>query len=289
MGRKLEAFLRPEKEASYRAIRGNGSERTNETGGRLGCRIVSRSIRTAVALGAVLLATSGIAACGGGASSDAVVQVGSTAITKATLSRWMATLAGGDFYEAFGITLPKGMVSVPADYTVCVRDLRTIAPYLAKGTYRRKCEELDESLKQQALNYLLDSEIAFRKEAELGVTVSNAEIDQRFRTFKAEHFPTEAELQQYLAQRDWTLAVELFLVKRDLLSSKASRKLKERFKSEQAMYNYVESREKMWVSRTSCRPGYIVLECKQYRGTRTTPNVRQPAYLVDEVEAGRSK
>src|SRR5690242_17751751 len=65
----------------------------------------------------------GLTACGGGgggasgASGDVVARVGGAAITRAAVSHWMATLAGGDYYELSGRRpVPTGLVSDPPDY-----------------------------------------------------------------------------------------------------------------------------------------------------------------------------
>ena len=65
----------------------------------------------------------GLTACGGGSGSsgDVVARVGETAITRAAVSHWMGTLAGGDYYVMSSQhTVPAGLVSDPPDYAGCV-------------------------------------------------------------------------------------------------------------------------------------------------------------------------
>lgn len=250
---------------------------------------MSKTIRTIAVLLALFLALGGLSACGGGGGlpDNAVAQVGGTTITKATLSQWMSTLAGGDFYELSHITPPDGLVSDPPNYAICIAGLKRLAPKLSSAETKSKCEQLYQALKQQAVSYLLTSQQNFGEDAEVGVKASEDEVKQQFEKVKSELFPTEADLQQYLAARNWTTPVELFLIKRNVLSSKLARKLQEKFSDERASIAYFHSARKKWTAKTDCRPGYVVEQCKQYKPGKTASTMLSPALLIKEIAAAR--
>ncbi len=246
--------------------------------------------RAIAALLAASFVVTGVCACagGGGISGDAVAQVGSTAITKAALSSWMLTLAGGDFFELSQITAPTGLVSDPPRYSTCVAQLKTVTPNVAESRLTLQCQQLYRALKLQALEYLLTAQQGIAEDAERGITVSEAEVQRALTKVKAELFPTEADLKQYLAERDWTLSVEKFLIKRNLLSEKLARMLHEKFKSESASEKYLLATNRSWIAKTTCRKGYTVPQCNGYKPVAGESSIPAPATLVHEIAAERA-
>jgi hypothetical protein len=246
--------------------------------------------RVMAALLAATFMVTGVSACGGGGGipGDAVAQVGSTAITKAALNRWMSTLAGGDFFELSHITAPAGLVSDPPHYSTCVARLEKVTPNVAESKLTLQCQQLYRALKLQALSYLLTAQQTIAEDAERGITASEAEIQRDYGKVKAELFPTEADLKQYLAERDWTLSVEKFLIKRNVLSEKLARMVREKFKSEQAMEKYLLASNRKWVAKTTCRQGYMVPQCNGYKPVAAESSIPAPATLVDDIAAAHA-
>lgn len=253
---------------------------------------VLRALATATA---AALAVS-VTACGGsgGASADAVAHVGDTAITEASLSHWMSSIMGGDFYELTGKVAPTGLVSEPPNFAACVTALEGYeaapAPGSAKDastTLRHKCEQLHLAIKQQALAYLITAYVAVGEGAEQGLTANGSEIEHLFKQIQEAQFPTEAQLSQYLANRHWTLKDELFLVKRDLLSQKLTTKLKHKFtgpSGERALINYVREVRGRWTAKTTCRPAYVVEGCKEHNPSSSAGP--SPSALIQELAVG---
>jgi hypothetical protein len=204
----------------------------------------------------------------------------------------MSTIMGGDFYEITGKTVPSGMVSEPPDYAECVAGMETLSTSSAGGStrptaaeLRRKCEQLYQAVKQQTLAYLITAQVGIGQGAEQGLKVSNSEVEQAFRSVQAAQFPKPVELQRYLAARHWTLSDELFLVKRDVLSSKLRSKLLQKYRGsdgKKALIQYAHNAVKLWTARTNCRPGYVVEGCKQYRATQVAA-IPPPAVLIAEI------
>jgi hypothetical protein len=249
-----------------------------------------RAVRTLIALSAAVAIATSVAACGGGSASDVVAEVGHTTITKAELNHWMPTLLGGDMYELTDISSPKTVVSEPSNFTVCVRSLKTVAPDLTTAELTTRCHQLNQLLRVQAVEYLINSDVLIGQAAEVGATVSNREIATAFNELKGRAFPTDAALQLYLQQRDWSLSTELFIIKRNLLGTKLLQKVSAKLgkkPSEEAIDRYYKTLNNRWLAKTTCRPGYIVEGCRQYKKPKT-PAKTSPAIVIEEtLTAGR--
>jgi hypothetical protein len=115
----------------------------------------------------------------------------------------------------------------------------------------------------------------------LGVTASDGEVLQLFKRVKAQEFPTQAEQQQYLASRRLSLADELFLLKINLLGQKLLSKLTTEGNQGTAR---LAKAEQVWTAKTSCRPGYVVQHCKQFKGASTT-STPPASVLIEQVAA----
>jgi hypothetical protein len=237
---------------------------------------------------AVLGTTAG---CGGGDSttSAVVANVGSTKITKAEVNHWMGTLAGGDFYEvAHAHTIPAGLVSEPANYAACVTRLEAAAASAktakapTSAELLSKCRQLNRALKQQAIAYLVEADWIIALAAEEGVTARDQEIKQLYGRIKAEEFPTESKLKQFLSAHRRTLADELFVVKLDVLREKLSHKLTAGGKP--TLIKLTEDGQR-WTAKTSCSQGYVAPHCKQFTGASTTGSLPSPAVLLEQVAA----
>ena len=234
----------------------------------------------------VSLVATGLAACGGGTFGEVVAQVGEYSITRAEVSHWMSTLAGGDFIEVSkGHTVPAGLVSEPPNYAACVARLEAVAVSPATGRPKptaaqllSKCRQLYQALRLQALSFLVESKWMIGLYGEEGLKVTDAEVVQLFKRIEAELSPKE-EFQQYLARRRRSLSDELFIVKLDVLRQKAAQKLNTGGK--QMLAEFTEAGRR-WTARTSCRAGYVVQHCKQYTG-QSAPSLASPAVLLEQV------
>jgi hypothetical protein len=253
---------------------------------------MSRLICISLALAAVLLVVAGLTACGGGASGDVVAHVGETAITKTAINHWMSTLAGGDYNElSGGRTVPEGLVSEPPSYVACVAHLEAAATSSVKNSPRptrvqllTKCQQLYRALRTQATAYLVTAQWLINVDREGGVTVTDGEVLEYFRHLKKDHpyLSTEARVRNYFASRRLSLADFLFTLQLDLLSQKIQQKVASGGK--QALAELTEA-EQRWTAKTSCRPGYVVQHCKQYRGEPEYSSSPPPSILMEQVAA----
>jgi foldase protein PrsA len=190
---------------------------------------VSKVLRFIPALGAVLFAVIGLAACGGGVPGNAVVAVGGTPITKTTFAHWMSVAASS---TAAGSPAGKPPVPEPPNYTACIAHLQANQPKPAKGVtvpgpaqFKSECETQYKSLLSEVLGFLISSQWVIGEGGALGVKVSDAEVKKRFEQIKAQQFPKPAEFEKFLASSGQTVSDLLLRVKLNLLSSKIQQKI----------------------------------------------------------------
>jgi len=227
-----------------------------------------------VAVGVVV----GVGGCGGGGGLPAgvAVQVGGRSISEASLVRWtrvegaLASDVGAPGGRSFGWAMPE-----PPAYTACIRVLEQ-AERRPAGTAKKVCEETYLALRGKILAILVgmmwDEGIA----AEKGIAPSETELDQQERAFIQREYPQPGAFQQYLAATGLTRADERLRIKRNLLELKLREKQAQEYRAvagdsprerEARLKLGVQSTSK-WLEKTNCRPGYIVIYCRQYRGVQ---------------------
>jgi phosphatidylethanolamine-binding protein (PEBP) family uncharacterized protein len=121
----------------------------------------------------------------------------------------------------------------------------------------------------QALGFLITSEWVLGEAAARGITVSEAEVKQRFAQLVHQSFPQAGSLKSYLAKSGETEADLLARIKVELLASRIAAKVTAGKSAAQrtALLNGFEKNfQTHWKSLTSCHAGYVMEDCKQYRG-----------------------
>jgi foldase protein PrsA len=194
---------------------------------------VFKSPRSIAALGAVFFASLGLAACGSsGIPGNAVVQVGSTPITKATFEHWLGVAASSSAQTAAGTTAPKPVVPDPPSYTACIAHLQATAPKPAKGQpapsaaqYKAQCAQEYTALKQQVLGFLISANWVIGEASDQGLSVSDKEVEKKFTELKTQQFPKEEAFKKFLATTGQTVSDLLLRVKLNLLSQKIQQKI----------------------------------------------------------------
>ncbi len=226
-----------------------------------------------------------------------VAEVGHTPITNATLKQWMTAMLGGDYYEITNRTAPAALLSPPPDHASCVAELERVstsagARKVTHSQIETLCAELYEAIKAQALTYLIRSQANVVEAAAHGVSVSEKQVEGELARVRAEQFPTKSGLQTYLTQRHLTLAIELFVLKQDIIGREYAPKLYAAVLKggggEKAGRERLIASETKWVNETNCRPGYVVARCRQYPSFK--PGVSDqnyagasPAHLLFEI------
>ncbi len=134
----------------------------------------------------------------------------------------------------------------------------------------------------QALGFLITSEWVLGEASARGVSVSEAEVKQRFAQLVHESFPKSGSLQKYLAKSGETEADLLARIKVELLASKIAAKVsagKSAAQRSAALTAFENEFHGHWKNYTSCEPGYVMEDCKQYKG--------KPEELTAKSSAGR--
>jgi foldase protein PrsA len=190
---------------------------------------MTRTFRFITALCAVLFALVGLAACGG-IPGNAVVQVGSTPVTKESFNHWMQVAATANSPAQGAISKP--VVPEPPDYKACIAHLQATTPAPAKGQtapttaqLKSQCEQQYKQLQQQVLGFLISSNWVLGEAGDLGVKVSDKEVHKQFEKIKSQQFPRVAEYEKFLVSTGQTTSDLLLRVKLNMLSSKIQEKI----------------------------------------------------------------
>ena len=230
---------------------------------------MSKYFRSIAALGAVFVATVGIAACGG-IPGNAVVQVGGTPISKATYEHWLSVAASST--AATGTTGAKPVVPDPPNFTACIAHLEATSPAPAKGQskpskaeLKSECEQQYKSLQQEVLGFLISSSWVLGEAESLGVKVSDSEVKKEFEKIKNEQFPQAAEFKKFLATSGQSVSDLLLRVKLNMLSTKIQQKV---------------SKEKGTVTQADVEKYY-----KEHQSQFGTPEKRDVKIILTKTEA----
>jgi foldase protein PrsA len=171
------------------------------------------------ALAAIMLSVTGC----GGIPGNAVVQVGSTPITKTTFNHWMAVAAASSKTSATA----KIVVPDPPNYTACITNLAATAAKPAKGQrapthqqFRTQCETQYKALKTEVLGFLIGLEWVLQEAPSHGVKMSDAEVKKQFVKIRTSEFPSTAEFEKFLSSSGQTVSDLLLRVKYNMLSQK---------------------------------------------------------------------
>jgi foldase protein PrsA len=194
---------------------------------------MSRTLRFIPALGAVLFALVGLAACGG-IPGNALVQVNGTPVTKDVFNHWMRIAAAASSATA-GAAAAKPAIPEPPNYKTCIAHLQATTPAPAKGQtapttaqLKSQCEQQYKQLLEQVLGFLISSDWVLGEAGSLGVKVPDAEVHKQFIKIKSQQFPRPAEYEKFLATTGQTTSDLLLRVKLNLLSSKIQEKIAKR-------------------------------------------------------------
>jgi Raf kinase inhibitor-like YbhB/YbcL family protein len=131
------------------------------------------------------------------------------------------------------------------------------------------------ALKNQVLGFLITSQWVLAEAAHLGLNTSEAEVRQRLHQVTVKQYPKASQLKHYLASVGETEADLLMRVKTELLESKIARHVTAgktaSTEPHLLLSDFQKSYEARWRARTSCQPGYVMEDCREYKGHVHTP------------------
>jgi hypothetical protein len=227
-----------------------------------------------------LLATVAIVAAGCGSSSESLIHVrGSSATTtKATLDHWMRSWAGQDFRASVGTKGPEGLASEPANYPECVNAAKKVVPRdfsgklkLSNAEISSKCHQLYRAIKSQALSFLISQQWTVAEAAEANVKISDALLQKEFVRFRQSRYPTEIDLNRYLAERHMALSDVLYQLKANIIVTRLLPRFQAEVKKagggEKAYVRLALAHYHEMIARTTCKRGYIAPDCSEYHAT----------------------
>lgn len=228
----------------------------------------------------------GLAACGSSANDEIVARVaGVGTVSKSTLEHWMPVEAVVLYEEQPSKSVPRGVIPDPPKYSSCISYLTTTPPKPGEGTSKptslqalQKCVHKYQELKVLTLNTLIGWYWTIGAGSALGLQVNPAEIRRRLNEVNARLFSSPRGFKNYLHYTGQTLADMLFRSKVQLFETKIVQKLTElerrlppSLTQEQriaalAKYTKTLPPGTYWADKTSCRVGYIVSACMEYKG-----------------------
>jgi Raf kinase inhibitor-like YbhB/YbcL family protein len=121
----------------------------------------------------------------------------------------------------------------------------------------------------RALGFLVSSVWLVSEASAQGVSVSAAEVKQRLAVLKRQSFPTAGSLGKFLAKSHETEADLLGRVKVELLESRIAAKVtagRSAAQRKSILADFQQAFQRRWKSRTTCRAGYVMEDCSEYRG-----------------------
>ncbi|HEV3048290.1 MAG TPA: hypothetical protein VGY13_13130 [Solirubrobacteraceae bacterium] len=237
----------------------------------------------------MLLAGLVLTACGAGHEDDAAVQVGATAISRATVSHWMSVIAG----EGSAAPVPQ-----PPGYDACVAERRAAATRGAnanrtrppsEGALRSECALLFEKYKLKALYFLISYAWLSGEAPELGVHVSSREVDAQL-ALLGHQFP---DVQRFLVgvrgtHGDMLMRLRLALLTKKLEAALERRNAERRLtvaESQRAAAKFGTDFEARWRAKTTCAVGYLVPVCSGFRRPGVAPTLGPPSIPLTRLVA----
>lgn len=189
--------------------------------------------RPLAALATAAVAAAGLAACGGDSiPGNAVAKVGDTTIKKTEFQHWLNVVAISQAQQtnpaaATSGTKPSVTIPDPPDFKACIANKTKTAAKPVKGQptptaaqYKTQCQTEYQTLRDQALQFLISSDWISGEAADRNVKVTDAEVTKAFNTTKKTSFPKDADYQKFLVSSGMTQADLLYRVRLDTLSNK---------------------------------------------------------------------
>jgi Raf kinase inhibitor-like YbhB/YbcL family protein len=121
----------------------------------------------------------------------------------------------------------------------------------------------------RALSFLITSQWVIGEAATRGISVSDAEVKDRFAQIAKQSFPKAGALKQFLAKSGESEADLLARVKVELLESRIAAKVtagKSGAQAKAVLASFQKAFQEHWKHYTTCKPGYVMEDCSEYKG-----------------------
>jgi phosphatidylethanolamine-binding protein (PEBP) family uncharacterized protein len=172
------------------------------------------------------------------------------------------------------VSAPTRGASASASASTTSADALVAGTPIGKASYEHwvsveKALGAGPSPSHQALGFLITSEWVLREAAARHITVSEAEVKQRFAQLVHKSFSKPGSLQRYLARSGETEADLLARIKVELLAERIAARVtagKRGTQRDAALRRFEKRFQRHWKKLTNCKPGYVMEDCKQYKG-----------------------
>jgi hypothetical protein len=230
--------------------------------------------------------------CGGQGGGKIVARVdGVGTITEAMLNHW-SRVEPILVHELVPLhPAPKGLVPDPPRYTACIAYLRlassqTGAPAaaLTSAALKAACKRREDETQRVTLNKLISWEWTIGRGRAVGIRVTDAQVRRRLSEVIRGRSAYGANFARYLKLSEQTMTDMLFRSRVQLYEVTLSDKLAtlanalpRSFTAQQRQHAIAELSTglfatKRWVTRTSCRRGFVVSACNGYTGPEPAPD-----------------
>jgi hypothetical protein len=121
----------------------------------------------------------------------------------------------------------------------------------------------------RALSFLITSQWVIAEASGRKISISGAEVKQRFAQIEKQTFPIKNSLQKFLAKSDETEADLLARVKVELLESRIAAQVTKGKSGAQAktlLTSFQKAFQEHWKRYTTCKSGYVMEDCSEYKG-----------------------
>jgi foldase protein PrsA len=166
-----------------------------------------------------------VAGCGSGVPADSVATVDGTAIKKSEFEHWLSVASKQQAVSGQTAAVPD-----PPNYTKCVAALQKVP--VAKGqakpsaaALKSQCEQQYEGLKQQVMQFLVQSEWLLKEADSRKLTAKPATVQKQLDDQIKQSFPKRADFDTFLKQSGMTMNDLLFRVKIDVLTQQVRQKI----------------------------------------------------------------
>ena len=220
----------------------NGAVRQEGTGARVSLRSVAR-LAPAVVLPVLGLAV--LSSCGGGSSPTSASVPASPA----------AAAEAANVSAANAVAIVAGVPIAKAGYEHWLAVERKLG---ASG-----------NPSHQALGFLITSEWVLGEARGRHIALSEAEVKRRFTQLVHQSFPKAGSMRKYLEKSGETEADLLARIKVELLASHIAARVTAGKSSSQRsalLSGFERNFQTHWKALTTCNPGYVMEDCKQYKG-----------------------
>lgn len=211
-----------------------------------------------------------------------MVDVAGHRITAGTVDHWMALTAVRNYELYPQRAVPPGALPDPPAYRRCIAFLRETVPAdrsssVTASSLKTQCRQKEEALHSQVVSQLITGYWFIAAAREAGIHLTSAEVQARYRHATQDQFHTAKAFEVFLARTGETVADQHFRAEIKLSSEKLEARILALPLSKRgpALLRFVTEFPPKWAARTTCAPGYVVPNCREYRG-KTPPRAELP-------------